>query len=111
MKENNFYRKVFITTLLTALFFASCTTSIQDIREDVDKYEGKEVTVSGEVIETTNILIKKYYKIKDESGEINIVTKEALPEKNTQVTVTGTVEKMLKIGDLEMLAIKEKERK
>lgn len=111
MEKIGFYRKVFITTLLTALFFASCTTSIQDVKDNIDKYEGKEVTVSGEVVETTNILVKKYYKIKDESGEINIITKESLPEKNTQVTVTGTVEKMLKIGDLEMLAIKEKERK
>lgn len=98
--------------LLGGLVATGCgsifATKIADIVADPRKYDGTEVTVAGEVTDTTNLLFAKYFKVSDGSGEIIVVTERPLPRENDKVTVKGEVHQTFAIGDKQLLVIKER---
>lgn len=93
--------------------FLSCSqlfpTVIKKILDDPREYNGKTVTISGVVTENVNILLLKYYVVEDKTGEIVVVTKRAVPKKETKVKVTGVVNQAFAIGDKSMVVIIEEE--
>lgn len=95
---------------LSMFLMLGCTTDIADIKENPKEYADKEVTIKGEVVSTTNAFFLKYYTIKDNTGEINVTTKQKLPDENTKVKISGTVRELLKIGDMKMTVIEENDR-
>jgi len=74
---------------------------------DLRTYDGQVVTVAGRVTETVNLLGFKTYQLKDDSGEIMVVTDRGLPNKGDEVTVTGFVSEMFNLGGVNMTVIKE----
>jgi hypothetical protein len=100
------------TLLLGGLLVAGCSsifaTKIADIVADPRKYEGTEVTVAGEVTDTTNLLFAKYFAVSDGSGEIIVVTERPLPREGEKVSVKGTVHEAFAIGDNRLLVVKER---
>ena len=71
-------------------------------------YVGKGLTLEGEVTDRTAFFtVAKFYKLKDESGEIIVVTKKTLPELKSKVAVKGKIDEAFAIGDDKLLVFVE----
>lgn len=86
------------------------TTPIRKILENAKAYDGREVTVRGRVVQTISFLGVKYYKLRDETGEIAVIPDRELPPEGTEKRVHGVVEHLFSIGDLKMVVIYEGRR-
>jgi hypothetical protein len=75
-------------------------TKIGDIVAAPAKFEGQEVKVKGTVIGALQlpILDVKSYTLRDDSGEIAVLTHENVPQKDTQVALTGIVRSVAIVG-------------
>lgn len=98
----------FLALVALALGLACFSTKIGDIQANPRKYEGKEVTVSGTVERTLNLLVFKAFVLSDGTGEIRVVTDRILPSKGQKVTVTGTVEQGLALGEGSGIILRER---
>ncbi len=82
--------------------------TIEKILSNPKAYEGKVVTIEGEVTDRTSFFVViKFYKVKDNTGEIIVVTKKALPEARSKVLVTGKIDEAFPIGDQKLLVFME----
>lgn len=99
------------TVLALVALLVSCgflTTKIGDIRENPEKYDGKTVTVKGEVKSATNLAVVKFYVLDDGTGEIRVVTERTLPKEGKEVRARGTVHRAFSIGSMSFVVIEEK---
>lgn len=97
-----------ICTLM--IFSVSCgigTTKIGDIKSHPRDYAEKEVTISGEVTETFSMIFIKYFVVRDDSGEISVVTERTLPARGEKIKVKGTVKEAFSLGEEQALVIVE----
>jgi hypothetical protein len=62
------------------------------------EFEGRTVTVSGTVVEAVNVLVLRYYKLDDGTGQLVVVTKRAVPAKGASVTARGVVHQAFALG-------------
>jgi hypothetical protein len=83
-------------------------TPIRSILDTPAKYEGSTVLISGEVEESINVLVLKYYVVRDESGKIPVVTSGAVPRRGANVRVRGVVRQAFAIGDESLTVLIEK---
>lgn len=81
------------------------STSILAIHNNPRKYSGETVKVEGNVIQTMNLILIKYFILRDETGEIFIVTDRILPREGSTVSVKGRVEEAFNIGNEQMIVI------
>jgi uncharacterized protein YdeI (BOF family) len=82
--------------------------SIETILSNPRAYEGKAVTIEGEVTERTSFfVVAKFYKLRDKTGEIVVVTKRTLPEVRSKVSVKGKIDDAFAIGDQKLLVFAE----
>ncbi len=77
---------------------------------DPRKYEGKEVTVSGAVKGVLALVVFKSFVLKDDTGEIAVITSRILPAVGQKLKVTGTVKEAFALGTGKLLVIMDKER-
>jgi hypothetical protein len=71
-------------------------------------YEGKVITLQGEVTDRTSIfVVLKFYKVKDKTADIVVVTKRTLPEAKSNVLVKGKIDEAFPIGDQKLLVFVE----
>ena len=100
------------STLFFFLFLFRCdslfTTPIHKILADPRDYVGKTVTVSGEVTQVFGLVFIKYFKMRDTTGEITVVTEKPLPKVGAKIKVEGSVKEALSIGDQQVVVIVEK---
>jgi flagellar basal body-associated protein FliL len=83
-------------------------TEIEKIFNNPAAYTGKEVTVAGEVMDRTAIFgVLKFYKLKDKSGEMIVVTKKSLPEIRSTMGVTGRIDDAFPLGDQKLVVFME----
>src|SRR5258708_29595800 len=87
------------------LFFP---TPIRSILDTPAKYEGSTVLISGEVEESVNVIVLKYYVVRHESGKLPVVTSGAVPRRGTRVSVRGIVRQAFAIGDESLTVLIEK---
>ena len=91
----------FFAMCLLAVTLVSCgigTTKIGDIVGHPRDFADKEVTIFGEVTETFSLFVVKYFVVRDNSGEISIVTEKPLPVKGEKIKVKGTVKETFSFG-------------
>ena len=69
-------RKIAILLIISFTLMACgmFSTPIKRIVENPRDYDGKTVTVSGEVRETFSLIIVKYFIVADRTGEITVIT-------------------------------------
>jgi len=74
---------------------------IEKILSRPGEFSGKTVTVEGDVTERTAFFgAVKFFKIRDKTGEIIVVTKgNAFPDVKSKVRVKGTVDQAFSMGD------------
>jgi len=103
--------KLFILTLFVLI---SCSqffpTDIKDILDNPREYDGKTVTISGEVTESINLIILKYFSVKDKTGEIIVVTEKSVPKSGESVKITGVVNQAFAIENKSLVVILEKDK-
>ncbi len=87
--------------------YSLTTTKISDILGDPRTYQDKSVSVSGKVMSSFSLGFK-YYLLKDETGEIYIIPKGAVPKEGELVKATGIFKQKLKIGKRQISVIEEK---
>jgi aspartyl/asparaginyl-tRNA synthetase len=81
---------------------------IEKILSHPKAYEGKVVTIEGEVTDRTSLfIVVKFFKLRDKTGEIIVVTKKPLPEIRSNVHVTGKIDEAFSIGDQRFLVFVE----
>lgn len=96
----------------TCAFVVACgvvggPTPIRSILDDPRRYDGRIVTVAGEVRDSTNLVVLKWYRVADETGAIVVVPAGAVPRRGARVEVTGTVRQAFVIGDESLTVIME----
>ena len=83
-------------------------SQIESILSNPKAYEGKVVTIEGEVTDRTLFFgAIKFYKVRDKTGEIIVVTKKTLPELKSILRVKGKIDKAFPIGDLKFVVFLE----
>jgi hypothetical protein len=105
-------KAVVVSIVSICLLAAACgyffPTKIGDILKNPREYAGKEVTVSGEVKEVLALIVFKSFVLKDETGEIAVITSRTLPAVGQKLKVTGTVKEAFSLGTRNLLVIREK---
>ena len=100
--------------LFTFIMLLGCnglfTTPIGKILADPRAYAGRTVTVSGEVTQIFSLVFIKYFKLKDKTGEIVIVSDRPLPRIGTKIKVKGTVQEAFSVGDQQLIVINEQSK-
>ncbi len=83
-------------------------SQIQSILSNPKAYEGKVVTIEGEVTDRTSFFgVIKFYKVKDKTGEIIVVTKRSLPEPRSIVRIKGRINDAFPVGDVKLVVFSE----
>jgi hypothetical protein len=92
---------------LAAACGAVGATPIRSILDDPRKYDGNIVTIAGEVRDSTNLVVVKWYRVADETGSIVVVASGAVPRRGARIEVTGTVRQAFVIADESLTVIME----
>lgn len=82
-------------------------TPIRNLVENPRDYEGKVLTLEGEVTSRASLFVVKYFTLKDHTGEIKVVTVRFLPPVGSKVRVRGKIEEAFSIGNLQTLVFVE----
>ena len=79
-------------------------TTIEKILSHPVEYQGKAVTIEGEVTDRTAFfIVLRFFKLRDRTGEMVVVTRKSLPEVKSTVRVTGRIDEAFPIGDQKLL--------
>lgn len=84
-------------------------TPIGKLLADPRAYDGKTITIAGEVTDRVSVLMFKYYKLKDESGEIMVTSGRIMPPVGAKVRVNGKVREAFSIGNSQSIVFEEVE--
>ena len=82
-------------------------TPISKIIQNPRNYEGTQVMVSGTAVETFSLVVIRYFVIRDDTGEITVVTERTVPKKGEQIKVIGKVQEAFSLGDKQLIVIME----
>jgi hypothetical protein len=108
-RQNRLYVSLFV---LEVLMVSACrigrTTPIGKILEDPAAF--REVVVSGVVTERIGVLGWNGYVLRDETGEIKVITNRLLPRVGERVRVSGEVKSIVALGDFQVIVLTESER-
>ncbi len=99
-----------VVLLIAALTLASCglfATRIGSIVGDSRAYDGRTVTIAGEVKESANLLVVRTYVVDDGTGSLTVITGRAVPRAGAHVRVTGVVHQAFALGDESLVVLKE----
>jgi hypothetical protein len=99
-----------VAVLLLLLACYGCNTAIGKILEDPRSYDGRLVTVTGQVTEYFSFVLIKYFVLKDKTGEIAVLTTRPLPREGSTIKIQGTVNAAFSIADRQLIVIAEKEK-
>jgi hypothetical protein len=108
-----FIKKIIILLLLicTISSFTSCTTPIELINKKPEKYDGKNVRVSGRVISSLQLRDIMCFTLKNHGEKICIVTKNYLPITGEYIFVKGIVQRNFQYEGRSLLVIQESTKK
>ena len=98
--------------LLSVLF--SCdpsaigfTVPIKNLLDNPRDYDRKTVTIEGKVTDVMSLLVVKAFALRDNTGEIIVVTERILPKKGDTVKVRGRIVEAFSFGDQSITAFQE----
>ncbi len=111
--QSIFVNKNIFSLLLISMiiFFTSCTTSIELINKKPEKYDGKNVRVSGRVISSLQLRDIMCFTLKKHDEKICVVTKNYLPITGEYIFVKGIVQRNYQYDGRSLLVIQENAKK
>ncbi|MBA3498386.1 MAG: hypothetical protein H0T86_14895 [Gemmatimonadales bacterium] len=96
---------------LFALAGCAGVTPISELLQNSSKYNGKTVSVEGEVKESGGLLGRGAYQIKDETGQLTVLSESsAPPPTGSKIGVKGVFEALLTIGSRSLAVLRERSR-
>ena len=102
-------RLALAASLLVALGCRMGATPIREILDEPGRFDGQRATVAGEVVDSANLLVLKFYKVRDATGTIAVVTSKAVPKPGARVRATGTVHQAFALGKDQLTVLVEDE--
>jgi hypothetical protein len=93
-----------VVALASAMLLAACDylpfgyTPIREITSAPGQFEGKEVKLKGRARGTLKFLGLKAYTLRDETGEVPVVTAGELPAENSEIVIKGVVKSAVIVG-------------
>ncbi len=79
-------------------------TKIETILSNPKSFEGKEVTIEGEVTDRTAFFPSaKFFRLKDKTGEIVVATQRSLPEIRSTIRAKGKIDDSFPVGDQKLV--------
>lgn len=96
--------------LLALLFASGCSrpTAIGDILADPRGFDGKTVTIQGEVTGSANLAVLKGFRLRDATGEMAVVTDRAVPRPGQTLKVRGRVKQALAVDEASLVVLIER---
>jgi hypothetical protein len=80
---------------------------IENILGNPKAYEGKSITIEGEVTDRTAFFVfLKFFKVRDRTGEMTVAVTGSLPEVRSNVRVKGMIDDAFPIGDQKILVFR-----
>lgn len=90
-----------LALLLAVVASSACASvTINKVLTDPARYRDKEVTISGQVSDSFSVASRGAYKVRDDSGELWVVSDKGVPRTGAEVKVTGRVREGYNIGSL-----------
>lgn len=97
--------------LVVLLALAACSsplpTKIKQVLDDPRRFDGKIVTISGKVTQAYNVLVAKGFVVRDETGEIPVITDRSVPAIGAKIKVRGRVSQALSLPGLNLVVLEE----
>jgi len=105
------FRTLSLACALLVLAGCAGVTPIGELLENSSKYNGKTVSVRGEVKESAGLLGRGAYQIKDDTGQLTVVSQaSAPPPSGSKITAKGVFEALLTIGSKSLAVLREQSR-
>jgi hypothetical protein len=99
-----FFGIVVIVGVAVWIYFSPvASTPIGNILKNPRDYAGKTLIISGQVTDRMSLLLLKYYRLKDDTGEIIVISKRPLPVVGKKIKVKGRVEEAFSLLDKQVL--------
>lgn len=93
--------RLLVLLLAIAIVEAACASvTINKVLADPARYRNQQITLSGQVSDSYSIAARGAYKIRDDSGELWVVSEKGVPRTGAEVKVTGRVQEGYNIGSL-----------
>lgn len=100
---------VVVLLISGTVFINSCSRlnpiPIRDLLEHPREYEGKVVTIEGQITDNKSLLVVKYFKVKDSTGEIVVITNRMLPQIGQTERLRGRIDQTFSIGNSNMTVL------
>ena len=95
-------RAVVVAALsVSALASAACASrTVNQVLADPSRYRGREVRLSGAVVDSYSFVNRGAYRIDDGTGQLWVVSDKGVPRTSARVTVTGTIREGFNLGSL-----------
>jgi hypothetical protein len=100
-----------LAAILFILTGCASVTPIGELLDNSSKYDGKTVRVQGEVREGAGGLGVGAYQLKDDTGQITVVSDQgSAPRRGAKVAVKGKFESLFSLGTASVAVIREESR-
>ena len=96
---NHFLQALLVTIVLVVV--AGCATKkIDNVLADPMRYRDKQVQISGEVVDSYSLLGRGVYRVRDNTGQLWILSDTGVPRDGARVKVKGTIREPFNLGGL-----------
>ncbi len=89
-----------VLPLIAMLTTACGALTVNQVNTDPSRYRNRDVTLSGEVIDSYSFLNRGAYRIDDGTGQLWVVSDKGVPRKSARVTVKGKVREGYNLSSL-----------
>lgn len=104
-------RLVPVASILLLLAGCASVTPIGNLLSNPAKYNGKTVKVEGEVTQSVGAIVAGGYEIKDNTGQLTVVSEGASPPpEGVKIGVKGIFQSLLTLGTKTLAVLKEQSR-
>jgi hypothetical protein len=104
-------RLVPLASILLLLAGCASVTPIGNLLSNPAKYNGKTVKVEGEVTKSVGAIVAGGYEIKDNTGQLTVVSEGASPPpEGVKIGVKGIFQSLLTLGTKTLAVLKEQSR-
>jgi hypothetical protein len=87
--------------LIATIAATACATkSITDVLSNPSRYRDREIQISGDVLDSFSLLNRGVYRVRDETGQLWVVSDRGVPNSGARVTVKGTIREGFNLGPL-----------
>ena len=78
--------------LIGGCLLAGCATTVSRVTADPSRYRNRDVTVTGNVVDSVSVLGRGAYRIEDNTGSLWVVSMSGVPREGARVSVKGRVQ-------------------